>query len=171
LEILREIIPTLTRLAYLANINNPTAKLSVDEVQVAAPKLGLEIIPGDIKRAEDIAPVLDALKGRAQALYVAGDPLVADNQIQINTLALAARLPTMHHTRGYADTGDSSPTDRTSRTCFAAPATTSTRFSRAQSLPTFPSNSRPRLNWSSISRPLRPLASKFLRSFCSLPTM
>jgi ABC-type uncharacterized transport system substrate-binding protein len=105
LEILREIIPNLTRLAYLANINNPTAKLSVDEVQVAARKLGLEIIPGDIKRAEDVAPVLDALKGRAQALYVAGDPLVADNQIQINTLALAARLPTIHATRGYVDTG------------------------------------------------------------------
>jgi putative ABC transport system substrate-binding protein len=105
LEILREIIPNLTRLAYLANINNSTVKLLVNEVQIAARKLGLEIIPGDIKRAEDIAPALDALKGRAQALYVAGDPLVADNQIQINTLALAARLPTIHGTRGYADTG------------------------------------------------------------------
>jgi putative ABC transport system substrate-binding protein len=105
LEILREIIPNLTRLAYLANINNPTARLSVDEVEVAARKLGLEIIPGNIKRADDVAPALDALKGRAQALYVAGDPLVADNQIQINTLALAARLPTIHATRGYVDTG------------------------------------------------------------------
>ena len=105
LEILREIIPNLSRLAYLANINNPTAKLSVDEVQVAGRQLGLEIIPGDVKRAEDIAPTIETLKANAQALYVAGDPLVADNQIQINTLALVARLPTMHNTRGYVDTG------------------------------------------------------------------
>jgi putative ABC transport system substrate-binding protein len=105
LEILREIVPNLSRLAYLANINNPTAKLSVDEVQTAGRKLGLEIIPGDIKRAEDIAPTMETLKASAQALYVAGDPLVADNQIQINTLALVARLPSMHNTRGYVDTG------------------------------------------------------------------
>jgi putative ABC transport system substrate-binding protein len=105
LEILRELVPNLSRLAYLANINNPTAKLSVDEVQVAGRKLGLEIIPGDIKRAEDIAPTIETLKANAQALYVAGDPFVADNQIQINTLALVARLPTMHNTRGYVDTG------------------------------------------------------------------
>jgi putative ABC transport system substrate-binding protein len=77
----------------------------VSEVQGAAKKLGLDVVPLDIKRAEDIAPAIDALKGRAQALYIVGDPLIADNQIQINTLALVARLPTMHGTRGYVDTG------------------------------------------------------------------
>jgi putative ABC transport system substrate-binding protein len=105
LEILREIVPGLRGLAYLTNVNNPTAMLTVSEVQAAARKLGLDIVPLDIKRAEDIAPAIDALKGRAQALYVVGDPLIADNQIQINTLALVARLPTMHGTRGYVDTG------------------------------------------------------------------
>jgi putative tryptophan/tyrosine transport system substrate-binding protein len=105
LEILREIIPGLSRLACLANVNNPTAMLSVSEVQAAAQKLGLDVVPLDIKRAEDIAPAIDTLKGRAQALYVVGDPLIADNQIQINTLALVARLPTMHGTRGYVEIG------------------------------------------------------------------
>jgi putative ABC transport system substrate-binding protein len=59
----------------------------------------------DVKRGDDIASPIESLKGRAQALYVVGDPLVADNQIQINTLARAARLPTMHISRGYVDTG------------------------------------------------------------------
>ena len=78
---------------------------NVREVQGAAAKLALQIMPLDIKRAEDIAPAIETLKGRAQALYVVGDPLIADNQIQINTLALAARLPTMHGSRSYIASG------------------------------------------------------------------
>jgi putative ABC transport system substrate-binding protein len=54
---------------------------------------------------DDIAPSIEGLKGRVQALYVVGDPLVADNQIRINALALAARLPTIHVSRGYVETG------------------------------------------------------------------
>ena len=105
LEILRELVPGLSRLGYIANVNNPTAMGNVREVQEAAAKLALQIMPLDIKLAEDIAPAIETLKGRAQALYVVGDPLIAENQIQINTLALAARLPTMHGSRSYMASG------------------------------------------------------------------
>ena len=105
LEILREIIPGLSRLAVLANSHNPVAILNVGEVQAAAPKLGLEVNTLDVKRADDIAPAIDQLRGRTQALYVVGDSLVFNNQVQINTLALVARLPTMHNGRGYVETG------------------------------------------------------------------
>jgi putative ABC transport system substrate-binding protein len=105
LEVLRDIIPGFHQLAVLTNANNPTAKLSLDEVLVAARKLGLEVIPLEVKSPDDIAPAIASLNGRAQALYVIGDPLTADNQIQINTLALAAHLPTMHGSRGYVDSG------------------------------------------------------------------
>ena len=77
----------------------------VREVEAAAAKLALQIMPLEIKRAEDVAPAMETLKVRAQALYVVGDPLIADNQIQINTLALAARLPTMHGSRSYIASG------------------------------------------------------------------
>jgi putative tryptophan/tyrosine transport system substrate-binding protein len=105
LEILRELVPGLSRLGYIANVNNPTAMGNVHEVEEAAAKLALQIMPLDVKRAEDIAPAIETIKGRAQALYVVGDPLIADNQIQINTLALAARLPTMHGSRSYVASG------------------------------------------------------------------
>jgi putative tryptophan/tyrosine transport system substrate-binding protein len=105
LGILRDIIPGLSLLAVLNNANNRTASLSVAEVEQAAHKLGLEIVSVGVKRAEDIAPAIESVKGRVQALYVVGDPLTADNQIQINTLALAARLPTMHGSRAYVETG------------------------------------------------------------------
>ncbi len=105
LEILRDILTDFRQLAVLSNANNPTAKLSVEEILPAAKKLGLEIVRLDVKHPEDIATAIGSLNGRAQALYVVGDPLTADNQIQINTLALAARLPTMHGSRGYIETG------------------------------------------------------------------
>jgi putative ABC transport system substrate-binding protein len=105
LEILREIIPGLSRLAVLANGHNPMSILNLGEVQAAGPKLGLEINTLDVKRAHDIAPAIEQLKGRTQAIYVVGDSLVFDNQVQINTLALLARLPTMHNARGYVETG------------------------------------------------------------------
>jgi ABC-type uncharacterized transport system substrate-binding protein len=45
-------------------------------MQTAAPTLGIEITPLQIRQGEDTAPAFEALKGRAQALYVANDPLV-----------------------------------------------------------------------------------------------
>ena len=59
----------------------------------------------EIRRAEDIAPAFDALKGRADALYVCGEPLVNTNRVRINTLALGARLPTMFGIREYVEAG------------------------------------------------------------------
>jgi putative ABC transport system substrate-binding protein len=89
----------------LANGLSPTAILNVGEVQAAALQLGLEVNTLDVRRTDDIAPVIDQLKGRTQAIYVVGDYFVFDNQIQINTLALVARMPTMHNARGYVETG------------------------------------------------------------------
>jgi ABC-type uncharacterized transport system substrate-binding protein len=105
LEILREIVPGLSRLVVLANGNNPLAILNVREVQAAAAKLGLEVNIPDVTRADDIAPAIDRLKGRTQAIYTVGDSFVFENQIHINTLALVARLPTMHNGRAYIETG------------------------------------------------------------------
>src|SRR5262245_43170865 len=48
-------------------------------------------------------PAFEALKGRAHALYVCTDALANTNRIRINTLALGARLPTMHGSRDYVE--------------------------------------------------------------------
>ena len=68
-------------------------------------KLESQDSQGARPRCAALAPAIDSLKGRAQAIYVVGDPIVFDNQIQINTLALVARLPTMHNGRGYVEAG------------------------------------------------------------------
>jgi putative tryptophan/tyrosine transport system substrate-binding protein len=105
LELLREAVPGLRRLAILGNVGNPGAMLDTREAHAAASAVGLEATTFEIRRAEDIAPHLEALKGRADALYVASDPLLNTNRIRINTLALGARLPTMHGVRDYVEAG------------------------------------------------------------------
>ena len=105
LELLREVVPGLGRLAILANVSYPAAVLEMAEVQAMARTLGLEVATLEIRRAEDIAPAFEALKGRAEALYVCGDPLVTTNRIRINTLALGARLPSMHGNRELVEAG------------------------------------------------------------------
>ena len=105
LELLREIIPGLRRLAIMANGANPAAMQDLREVPAIAGPLGLELITRDIRRAEDIAPAIEALKGRAEALYIVTDPLFTTDRIRLNTLALTARLPTMHGTREQVDAG------------------------------------------------------------------
>ena len=105
LELLRQVVPGLRRLAILGNVGSPAIVLEMSEVQATARTLGLEVAAAEIRRAADIAPAFEALKGRAEALYVCGDPLVTTNLIRINTLALSARLPTMFGSREHVDAG------------------------------------------------------------------
>jgi putative ABC transport system substrate-binding protein len=95
-ELLRHVVPNLRRLAVLTNGSNPVVRREVEEVQVAAHALGVEIIPLDVRRADDITPAFATLDGRADALYVTGDPLFGSNNLAISALALKARLPDMH---------------------------------------------------------------------------
>ena len=105
LALLHELVPGLRRLAILVNVNNASGVLVMQKVEAAAGTLGLEVIRLEIRRAEEIAPAFKALKGPALAVYVAADPLMMDNALQINTLALGARLPAMYSSREYVEGG------------------------------------------------------------------
>ena len=104
-ELLREIVPGLRRLAVLFNGNNPTSTIEIDIVRTAASPLGIEVSPSAILGAEDIAPAIARIAKQADALFVVGEPLTFTHRTRINTLALAARLPTNYPTRGYVEVG------------------------------------------------------------------
>src|SRR5262249_36298761 len=105
LELSREVVPDLRRLAIIAHVGNPGAVLELAEVRAAARALGLEVATLEIRRAEDIAPAFEALNGRVDALYIETDALIFTHRIRINTLALATRLPPMHSVRAYIEAG------------------------------------------------------------------
>jgi putative tryptophan/tyrosine transport system substrate-binding protein len=105
LELLREVLPGLRRLAIMANVGYPASVVEMGEVQAAVRRLSLEVDVLEIRRAEDIAPAFETLKSDARALYVCGDALVTANRARINTLALAARLPTIYPDRAFVAAG------------------------------------------------------------------
>jgi putative tryptophan/tyrosine transport system substrate-binding protein len=105
LELLRAVLPSFRRLAVLANIGFAGAVQETGEIQEMGYRLGLDVATSEIRRAEDIGPAIDALKGRADALYVCGDALTFTNRISISTLALGARLPTIYANRDFVVAG------------------------------------------------------------------
>jgi ABC-type uncharacterized transport system substrate-binding protein len=105
LELLREAVPGLRRLAIIVNADNPASALDMRETQAAARLLGLETATFEIRREDAIAPAFKEMKGSAEVLYVCIDTLLFNNRDRVNSLALAAHLPTMLSNREYVDAG------------------------------------------------------------------
>jgi putative ABC transport system substrate-binding protein len=103
LSLLREALAGLDRVAIMGNVGNPNIVLELSELQAAARGLGLQVDTLEIRRPQDIALALEAVKGRAQVLYVCQDLLTLGNRLRINTLALGARLPVMHASREHIE--------------------------------------------------------------------
>ena len=106
LELLRAAVPHLSRLALMGNVNNRFTVLEMSQVRSAAAALGLEVTTLEIRGAPDITKAFEAVKGGADALYVCTDAaIIHSNRVQINTLAVRERLPTMHGARTYIEGG------------------------------------------------------------------
>jgi putative tryptophan/tyrosine transport system substrate-binding protein len=105
LELLREVLPRLRRLAIIGNVGFPQAMLEIGEVQAVARTLGIEVALLEIRRAEDISPAFETLKSQADALYVVGDALVHTNRTRIITFSLSARLPTIAGLGDFVEAG------------------------------------------------------------------
>ena len=105
LELLREVLPDLRRLAIMASVGFPEAAQEARDVQAISKKLGLDVVTSEIRHAGDISRAFKTLKGQAEALYVTADALANSNRMRINALALAARLPTMYGVRGMVEAG------------------------------------------------------------------
>ena len=171
LELLRQVVPGLRRLAIIFNAGNPENVTELDEMQGVARALGLEVMPLEISRAEDIEPAFAALKGGTNALYVVGDPMTRENAESIVTLALGARLAIRSSQPATLfKPGGSCHTDLTSRTYSDAPPRLLTRFCTARSPQIFRSSNRPNSISRSISPQQRCSVSKCRTTCSSSPT-
>src|SRR5262249_56134792 len=93
LELLREVLPDLRRLAIMASVGFPEAAQEARDVQAISKKLGLDVVTSEIRHAGDISRAFKTLKGQAEALYVTADALANSNRIPINPLPLPPPLP------------------------------------------------------------------------------
>jgi len=100
MQMLKEIVPDATRIGMFLNPLNPASQLAVDETTRQAGPLGIEIIPIEVKRAEDIAPAIDrALQVQAQALITTDDLVTFANRQTVIELTRQKKLPTMYNYR------------------------------------------------------------------------
>jgi putative ABC transport system substrate-binding protein len=101
LQILKEIVPDLKRVAVLRDVANlSTAGFEWTALDQAARELGLTLVPADIKSADDLETAFAGMKKReAEALFVYRTALTFVAGRQIADLALAARLPSCHSFR------------------------------------------------------------------------
>jgi putative ABC transport system substrate-binding protein len=104
-ELLREVVPGLQRLAILTNADSPGMMAETASVQAAARTAGLEVVTLAIRRAEDITPAFDGLNSKADAVYCVPGPLASTNRVRIITSALAAKLPAIYGSRTDVDAG------------------------------------------------------------------
>jgi putative ABC transport system substrate-binding protein len=105
LALLRQIVPHLGRLAIVFNADFSQTVAEADVVKATARTLDLEVVPLEIRRAEDVAPAFETLKSQIDAVYAVADALVATNRSRIITFALSRRLPTIFNTRDYVQAG------------------------------------------------------------------
>jgi putative tryptophan/tyrosine transport system substrate-binding protein len=104
-DLLRDLLPNLHRLGLIGNVANETAGSEWRAALSEAHALGIETISSGFSRTEEIAPAIENLKGRVEALYVCQDPLVGSSIAEINASALDARLPAMFSVREWAERG------------------------------------------------------------------
>ena len=97
LELLKEIIPKLSRVAVLGTSTNASTAQMLRETELAAGALGVKLQYLDVRGPKDIeAAFRAASKGRADAVLLLGGPVIASQRTQIEELAVKSRLPAIY---------------------------------------------------------------------------
>jgi len=106
LELLKEVVPTASRVAILLNPANPTNPLQLKETRAAAPALGVTLLSLEVKGPDDIDRAFRAMrKERAGSLIVFGDPMIETHRRRVAELAVKNRLPAIYAQRTWVDAG------------------------------------------------------------------
>jgi len=107
LQLMKEVVPGLSRLAVLWNAANPVSALVVKEAKAAAQtSLGLQVQSVEVRGPDDVKTALPAVvSGGAGALFVADDPFLFQYRTRIADFAAQHRLPTMFSFRSFVDAG------------------------------------------------------------------
>src|SRR5499427_8853396 len=106
LELLKEMVPSASRVAVLFNPVTPASPLQLKELQATAPTLGVTLLPFEAQVAHDIDRAFTAMhQERVEALIVMGDAMLGTHQSRVVELAAQARLPATYNLRAFVDAG------------------------------------------------------------------
>ena len=105
-EVLAEVIPKLSRLAVLWDMNNPTAPPALRELEAVAQPAKVNLQRMGVKSGEEIADAFAAMtRERAQAVFVISDPMLYSERRRLAELALKHRLPSIYSAPDYVEAG------------------------------------------------------------------
>ena len=106
LELLKEVVPRVSRVAVLWNPDGPSSTLRMRETEAAAPSLGIKLQPVDVREPNDFEHAFAALKkDRADALFPLRSPLISSQVKRIVELAAKNRVPGMYDASEFAEAG------------------------------------------------------------------
>ena len=106
LQLLKEAIPSVVRVAVLWNLDTPYSPKVIEELKAVAPSLSMELSFMGVREPEEIGPALTAVaRAHSQALYVVGDAMFIAHRATLVRLAAKARIPTIYGYRVYVDDG------------------------------------------------------------------
>jgi len=106
LQLLKEAIPRVARVAVLWNPDTPFHTKAVEDLKAAAPSLAIELSFVSARTPEEFGPAFSAMaRAHAEALYVLGDAFFFSHRTTLLKLASKARLPTSYSERLFVDEG------------------------------------------------------------------
>jgi putative tryptophan/tyrosine transport system substrate-binding protein len=106
LEVFREALPDLSRVAVLINPTFPMAQVEMEATEQAARSLGITVRPVPLSRAEELASAISALRDHGPiGLITLADPFFTAHRTHIAGVARSARLPTMFHWPEFVEAG------------------------------------------------------------------
>jgi putative ABC transport system substrate-binding protein len=106
LELAREIVPGASRIGMLVNMRNPSNAVQRRDAEAAAPALGIDLVPVDVRSPEDVDAAFQTLtRERSAFVLVLADLIFVTGRRRIAEMAIAARLPTMYGLREFAEAG------------------------------------------------------------------
>jgi putative ABC transport system substrate-binding protein len=106
LELLKEVVPSLSRVAVFGTSTTPGSAQALREVELAASALKVQLQYLDIRSPKDIEPAFQEVrKGRADAFLALTGPVLANQRTQIADLAIKSRLPAIYFRSEFVEDG------------------------------------------------------------------
>jgi putative ABC transport system substrate-binding protein len=154
LELLKDLVPGLARVAVVWNPVEVSAGRQLRDTEDAARVLGLQVHAVEVRGRDDFAGAFAAVRqGRAEGLAILADPVTFDDRARLVDLDAQSRLPTIYWDRVFAEAGGLMSYAASSRDMNRRAATMWTRFCTARRPPTCPWSSPRPSSWSSTSTP------------------
>jgi ABC-type uncharacterized transport system substrate-binding protein len=106
LQLMRDLMPGAGRIGILLNTRNPANAAQQRDGEAAAPALGMEIVPVDVRSAADLEAAFETLtRERCELVVVLSDLIFTTERRRVAALAIAARLPSIYGLREHAHDG------------------------------------------------------------------